>query len=217
MNTPRHVVVALTVLVAVSLASRDALADDPPASDGASDAAPVAVPAAAIAPQAAPAAKTEWYGHQTLATDALGFGVGALAPSSGVGFAYAGLATYLLGAPIVHVAHGNVAKGFGDLGLRASIPVAGAFMGALIGAATGSRDDAVDATTQMFQGAAIGVLAGVATAITIDAAVLARKEVSPSREREREPAPLPRTAVVRILPSFAPTQGGATGGVVGVF
>lgn len=147
-----------------------------------------------------------WYGWQTITTDGIsltlgtaGLGVAAASvgpftpcldlngngcSSGGRGGSDGGMiaaaslgisasATYLLGAPIVHAAHGHWDKAGISLGLR-SLPIA--FATPLL--ASGS-DDA--------QRVGVGVLvAGAAAAMAIDAAVIAREDVSPApREKPR--------------------------------
>ena len=131
----------------------------------------------------------------TLGTDALALGVGALGPSTGRGFAYAGLGTYLIGAPIVHMANGNIGKGFADLGMRVALPVGGGLIGMIAGGLTAPSGDGLGGLVRMMEGGAIGL----------------------GHEGDREPAPAPAPQALRVLPSFAPTSGGATGGVVATF
>lgn len=117
------------------------------------------------------------------------------------------------------MANGNVGKGFADLGMRAALPVGGGFIGAIVGALTAPSNDGFRGIVRVWEGAALGLVVGVGSAIIIDAAVLARKDVTPGRDLQNpEPTPAPaRQAAIRVLPSFSPTPGGATGGVVGTF
>jgi len=62
-----------------------------------------------------------WYGWQTLLVD---LGSVLTIPLGGVG-----LAGYALGAPIVHLAHGQVGRGVGSLGLRLALPLVGGAVG----------------------------------------------------------------------------------------
>lgn len=78
--------------------------------------------------------KKSWYGWQTLTTDGLaltGFAVaGALSesPDSSIYniIALGSLSSYMLGAPIIHAAHGNWGAAAGSLGLR-SLPLGSSF------------------------------------------------------------------------------------------
>jgi hypothetical protein len=101
------------------------------------------VPAEAAAPPtrpwddpapAPPKPERRWYGWQTIATDGA-----AIALFTGTAFAAAatdvpegplvttgyslGLATYALGGPIVHFAHGNPWRGLGSFGIRVPVPL----------------------------------------------------------------------------------------------
>jgi hypothetical protein len=102
---------------------------------------------------------------------------------------------YLLAAPIVHVAHGNPGRAVASLGLRVGLPVAFFGVGALV----------EDCQGREFCGLAslvIGVPLGMATAIALDAAVLARDTV------ERPLA---------ILPTLTVGSGSASPGLGGTF
>jgi hypothetical protein len=79
-----------------------------------------------------PAPTTRWYGYQTLSTDGVALGFGALALTAGSHDKYlvvTSLGLYGLGAPIIHFAHGHVGKGFGDLGMRVGMMALGAVIG----------------------------------------------------------------------------------------
>lgn len=122
-----------------------------------------------------PVTVTHWYGYQTLAID---FAVLAL-----LGAPPAAVATYFLGAPVVHFMHGNVGRGFGSLGLRlvAVVPL-------MVAA---SCTENVDPEPDSGGGECLGVVVGgallallmIPAAITIDAAALAweKKVVSPGQ------------------------------------
>ena len=147
---------------------------------------PAAAPRAATVPlpptvptQSTPHELTSWYGSQTLATDAAAFAL--LVPAAVAGaqnndmaaesLVYTALGSYVMGAPIVHAAHGNWGRALGSLGLRIAAPIAGAFLGAAIEDCSGGD----------FCGAAggvVGLAVGAGTAIALDAAVIARETVS---------------------------------------
>jgi hypothetical protein len=82
-----------------------------------------------------------WYGYQTSLLDALSAGlltVGIAKWNGGVGAA--GAASFLLGPPIVHLAHGQGWKGVYDLGLlRVAEPLVSAGVGAAIGMLVGAK------------------------------------------------------------------------------
>ena len=143
-----------------------------------------------------------WYGTQTLALDGLAnvmIAVGAATSSmsnAAVPGAMLGLGipTYVLGAPIVHWAHGNVGKGFGSLGMR--------LLSSIVGAGVG----AAGATALKGAGlVAVGVLVVgiVEVPVIVDATMLAYDDV-PSKQGW-------------IAPTIAPTKSGATVGLVGSF
>lgn len=127
-----------------------------------------------------------WYGGQTLAADGVALLLvvagAALAGSSGSGgsaggaVAILGLATYVLGGPIVHFAHRNVNGGFGSLGLRVGVPIVGGAIGC-----------AADDNSGMFGclgGAAAGVALGILAAVIIDSAALARTTEQPQSKHD---------------------------------
>src|SRR4051812_31855654 len=138
--------------------------------------------------------KTSWYGWQTLLSDAATIGLGALAYAAddakyassspqnyelgaNVLFA-AGVATYALGAPAVHWAHGNGRKGLASLGLRVGLPLGGFLAGMLIGSATCGNDDNEFVSCPVVLGA-LAFLGGMVAAPVVDAAVIAREPVAP--------------------------------------
>jgi hypothetical protein len=141
-----------------------------------------------------PEPERPWYGWQTLATDGV-----ALALIAGAGFAEAtadvvenplittgytlGVATYALGGPIVHVAHGKPWRGLASFGIRVPAPV-------LVAAATyeiecGSSGGTCGGYTILF-----GTGAMIA-AIIVDAAVFAYDDVPVAR---------PGNQTLRLLP-----------------
>lgn len=121
----------------------------------------------------------EWYGWQTLTTDAasvtflVGFGVasGRNNDSTAAVFATACAGAYFLGGPIVHAAHDNWGKAAGSLGLRVGAPFAGALLGLVLASAGDGGNDMAGAMS------AVGAMLGIATAVTVDAAVLGYETV----------------------------------------
>jgi hypothetical protein len=133
-----------------------------------------------------PAPRKIWYGWQILAVDGGGqtlavlLGVTLGNQDGGAIGLGTGLATYALGGPIVHFAHGNVGKGFGSLALRVGLPPASAFTGAAI--------ERSNCSSEMFcglTGAALGLVVGTVSAIVLDTAVLAYKRVPPETTAKR--------------------------------
>jgi hypothetical protein len=130
-----------------------------------------------------------------------------------------GLCTYLFGPPIVHWVHGNVGKGFGAFGIRATAPVVFAVGGVVLGAifasgAGGSvRDDAIRV------GGYGGMIAGHLFAVGIDAYVLAREKVRIDERGGEEilegprPSRTAKATGVRVLPTGSID---ANGGVLGL-
>lgn len=176
------------------------------------------------AERTAPEATSTWYGYQTLATDgaALSMGLGSVASGasrSATVFGAAGLGTYALGGPIVHFAHGEVSRGFVDLGIRAAAPLVLGVGGGIIGGRTAPSSNDADKSLAngyvgVTQGATIGALVGAITASAIDAIFLAHDE----RPAQARPAP----AAARMSPDVnvaREAQGGgrATVGVTGTF
>jgi hypothetical protein len=150
------------------------------------------------------AAPTSWYGWQTLTSDGSAIALGALAygadKAGGTSitnvFWTASVATFFLGAPVVHWKHGHVGKGFGSLGLRVGLPLGAFLAGALIGNAACSDKDSEDSYVGCPVGVgALAALAGLVAAPLFDAAILAREPVTP-------PAAPP------IQAAFVPSNGG---------
>ena len=129
--------------------------------------------------------ESKWYGWQNLTVDgATVVSTIAVAPASGSAAATVFWSGYLLGGPIVHWANGQVGKGFASLGIRVGAPLTLGVAGALIGSTGGTSGD-WDEFGGAYLGAAIGLLAGYATAVALDAALLARKTVKVTPEAEQ--------------------------------
>lgn len=181
------------------------------ASNAFADDAETPPPAAAETPAAK---ETSWYGYQTLFVDASALGVGMLAPKGGMGFAYAGLATYAVGAPVVHVFHGNGKMALADVALRVGAPIGAGFVGGIVGAAT-ATDSGLAGLGHVMVGMMYGALAGVGIAVALDSIVLAREEI-PATKKADVPRPAPQQHA-RLVPTLAPSPTGFTGGVAGTF
>jgi hypothetical protein len=134
------------------------------------------------------AAPTSWYGWQTLTSDGSAIALGALAygadKAGGTSitnvFWTASVATFFVGAPVIHWKHGHVGKGFGSLGLRVGLPLGAFIAGALIGNAACSDSDSENGLVGCPVGVgAFAALAGLVAAPIVDAAVLAREPVTP--------------------------------------
>jgi hypothetical protein len=97
-----------------------------------------------------------WYGWQIVLVDAGTIGLGIAAKSGAIGGA-----GYLLGGPIVHLAHGDYVEAGVDLGLRAALPLGGAIVGDKISGCTGACD-------APGAGFLLGGMAGGAVALIVD-------------------------------------------------
>lgn len=146
---------------------------------------------------------THWYGWETLLADGVSIGAIAVTP---VGAAVG----YVLGAPLVHGINGHAGKAAASLGLRVAAPVAGSLLAyAVLRVATQSDCRGLC----VGYAALFGGIAGIATAITVDAAVLAREPTKP--QPAAVAARKPQTTAV--VPLVAPRPGGVDIGVAAVF
>jgi hypothetical protein len=143
--------------------------------------APDAVPAVSAprAPQMAePPPPVETYSAQIVAAD-LG-GLVAFTMLAGATNEASLLLLQPLGAPVVHAVHGHFGRAFGSLVLNVGLPIAGAFIGASIDAAHCGGEEILCG----MGGVVLGGMTGIASAVVIDAAVLARlPDEAPERER----------------------------------
>src|SRR5262245_38497416 len=123
----------------------------------------------AIAAAPSPAyAETRWYGEQVLGTDALSWALlGAALKAEEAGPAIAGVATYVVGGPIVHLAHENFGRAGISLSMRTAAPILGAAIGSVI-----DRNPEHDPS-----GLVVGLLIGWVGAQIVDIAVIASDEV----------------------------------------
>lgn len=156
--------------------------------------------------------RTSWYGWQTAASDVgvIGLWIAAyLVDEAKSGSAswqsydaasnvlvWSGVAVYALGAPAIHLAHGNGRKALGSLGLRAGLPVAGAIAGMLIGAVACGNSDSDFVPCPVVLGA-LGFVSGGVAAPIVDGTVVARETVTPPAER-------------RLQAAFVPSASGGT-------
>lgn len=145
-----------------------------------------------------------WYGWQTLTVDGASLTTALLGSGTQTAaLGYLSLGGLLLGSPIVHFAHGRVGAGFGSLALRGGLPILGGIIG--YAAAGSCRENPNthgflgDCFLHGFGEMLLGGLLGLAGAIAIDAAVLARGERVVSNPRETG---APR--ITSLAPSFDP-------------
>jgi hypothetical protein len=158
-----------------------------------------------------PLAAPTWYGWQVLAGDgAWVLGTAGCLAAGGDNLCLVPALGYLVAGPVIHGTHGKAGRAFGSAGLRAGLPLAGAVLGAAVANCSDS-DGKLD-----FCGlgeTALGFLAGMATAIVIDA-VWAYDE--PPVERVAR-APSRPSFMTIAQPIASPTVGGATFGFAGRF
>ena len=164
---------------------------------------------------------TRWYGWQTLISDGTSL---LLVPllgtriASGETVAYVAVGGYLLGAPVVHLAHGRPGMAAASLGLRVVMPLAGALVGAGLERCRGDLCG--------LGGALVGGALGVISATVIDAAALTHETVADEDEprdarttstgRSATHAPAPKS--VAVTPAIGPRSGGGFDvGVGGTF
>jgi len=144
---------------------------------------PVSEPVTVPPPPSELAEAERWYGGYTLLTDGFSLAsaiAGALAePDGGPFFLIAG-SGYLFGGPIVHLVHGNPGRAAASLGLRVALPIA--FVGV-----SAALDDCHGRESCGLGSLVIGVPLGMAAAIALDAAALAR-------DHEKRPLALVPTA-----------------------
>jgi hypothetical protein len=138
----------------------------------------------------------------------LGFSAAATGPVGGV----ASASTYFLGAPIVHLAHGNYGAFGASLGMRTLGPVLGGFTGlGVVALADGCRSGGGGFCGAPLVGAFVGVVGGMLAAVVVDAAVLSKEPREPkitAKSWNGKPT---------FAPSFAPSAQGATFGFGGAF
>lgn len=144
----------------------------------------------------------QWYGWQVLAADATTITTTVLLAGDSRGkelAQYNLIGGYLLGGPIIHLAHNNPGAAAGSIMIRAAMPVAGAFLGC---DAHGPGDyDGFGC----LPGAVLGGLIGMIGATTIDAAAFSYADVKPK----------PKS--FEVLPTAGVNATGATFGLQGVF
>ena len=116
------------------------------------------------------------YGEQTILVDFVTGGATVVLFAAGTEAKWAGAGAFVLGAPMVHVAHGQWPQMLIGIGARVVTPGVGCVLGGIGGLAFGP------ATTQsggygsdMEVGCAIGAVGGMIVASALDAALLAQE------------------------------------------
>lgn len=169
-------------------------------------------------PDDSPASSNDysWYGWQLLFSDVAALGMtAAFAENSGV---YLGGATWALAPGVIHALHGNPGRGAASLGLRITLPV----LGAVIGASGGNYQQCTrqaadpDACDNRLDEAVTGVLVGSVIAMLVDYSAFAWQTSDTSA-----PQPSQSTALLpkgtTIIPAVGTLKNGVSLGVSGTF
>lgn len=152
------------------------------------------------------------YAWQTLTVDAtavaitlIGVGLQSTGGDDKIGAwtSGAGIASYAVLAPIVHLGHGHVGTAAESLALR----VIGIPLFVVAGASLGALGSSSNRALGLLYGATAGGGIGVATISIFDARALAHDD---------DPSPAV-TQDVRVVPTVAATPAGGSVGLVGVF
>lgn len=152
---------------------------------------PTTSPTTPPIPPRPPTPPTRWYGWQTLIADGIAIVATPFSPTTGA-------ALYLTAAPGVHVLNGNIKRAGASIGARVGLPLGGALGGALMGAVL--SDEHRRSESALALGAVGGVL-GVLSAVTVDAAMIA-KEPIPAEQKEQT------STVGSLRPTVAPRKEG---------
>jgi hypothetical protein len=125
-------------------------------------------------PASEPRFEYEWYGTYTLVADVMSGGLLLMGISGEASMAAgAGFLGYGFGAPLVHVSQGEPLRGLGSLGVRVAAPVVWGGVGWWLGPKSETSTDSDDRSNFAFYCG----LAGAASAMIFDSAVLAWKDV----------------------------------------
>jgi hypothetical protein len=120
---------------------------------------------------AEPAHADEWYGWQTLTSDAatlIATAAVATAAKSGTPVALTAVVGYVVPPVVIHAAHGEPLNGLASGGLRVALPLGCSLAGASL-----ARDGGDLLGMKTILGAFLGLAVGVLAASTIDAAAIA--------------------------------------------
>jgi hypothetical protein len=157
------------------------------------------------------APRSHWYGWQTAATDGAAVALLAtgIAAESGELAGFSG-ATFALGGPIVHLAHGRGGAAAASLGIRVGLATSGFFAGAAMKSCPpSSSEEEDDSYACGLEAAAIGMLVGAGAAMVIDTAFLTHEDIRPERPQ--------RTAALSVSPAVSVTKSSGTVGLAGAF
>jgi hypothetical protein len=162
--------------------------------------------------EAQPNLTRHWYGWQTFSVDgvAAGFLVGAVAANGNTALYGCSAVSFVSGAPIVHLAHGQWGMALGSAGTRILAP--------LLGAVIGSQFDGTTHATSSGQSdgssakwTTTGVVIGGLVASAIDGLLLAYDaKPAPSSERARA-----QSFPIEALPTLVATDHSLMIGVSG--
>jgi hypothetical protein len=193
---------ACAAILLLSLSSANAASAD-------EDDAGQPAPAAASTP-ASSVRETRWYGWQTMLVDigSVGLGVAAgRAAGTGTGFAVA-LTGYAVGAPIVHLAHGEGGDAGVSVGLRLGLPLVAGLIGYGIGAASfqgcAPGDWFCSRDWSAGIGAVLGAGVGAVGAVILDWSLLGRERVPPGATSSRG---IHWSPLVAVTPKGEPSMG----------
>ena len=164
----------------------------------------------------APRYEKVWYGWQALIPDSIAYVLtltGGFADADGA--VALGLITFGLGTPIIHMAHAEVGRGFGSIGMRIMLPLLGAGVGAIAGviATAGKRsgDEVADAAgTGAIIGAYVG--AGGCTLVDVFALGYKRQRIEPDTASTGR-----RVGGITLAPSMNVGRDRAAIGIGGTF
>jgi hypothetical protein len=161
--------------------------------------------------------KRSWYGWQTLlvyGASASLLAAGEVLMESdpkleqgGVVLVIAGATGFALGSPIVHLAHGNVGKGFVALALHLGAPIGGGLAGGFVGCAASACSPLATAASLV-----LGAGAGSLAAVIIDLSVLSYGEPRPEALVGARARP-----AATLVPSLDLRRDRATVGLTGTF
>jgi hypothetical protein len=162
--------------------------------------------------------KRVWYGWQTLLVFGGSLGVGLIGgigggASGSDAVLLSGLSIggggFLLGGPVTHWVHGNVAKGFGSLGLNFGMPVVGGALGAGLVCISAGCD--ADQGIDIFLGVVVGGSLGLIASMILDVSVLSYEN------QPTKPVISRRAPGWKIVPDLRITHEKTTFGFAGVF
>ncbi len=163
----------------------------------------------------APSTQGRWYGYQTLIVDGASVLLGLSSVSLGAAGGIASAGTYVFGAPIVHLAHGNGGMFAASLGTRVVSPVIGGATGYLAAKAVdpcrGGGDFVCGAP---IAGVLIGVVSGFLAASALDAALYSKV---PKEKKEPKEEAKRWDGQPRVLPTVSASPNGASVGFGGTF